>query len=166
MTTPATPTPPSSEYSLKPLLAEHPFFKGMEDEYIQLLSECATNVRFLPGEQIVKEGQHADRMFLIRYGKAALNVYTANRGPLTIQTLEPGEVLGWSWMMPPFRWHFDVVAVEPTRAIALDGECMRRKCAQDPKLGYELMSRVAELVVERLNHTRQQLLQAYDDMLS
>jgi CRP/FNR family transcriptional regulator, cyclic AMP receptor protein len=156
-------TPPA--YSLKPLLAEHPFFKGMEDEYIELLSECASNVRYSAGDPIVSEGEAANRMFLIRYGKVALQIHSPNHGPIIIQTLDPGEVLGWSWMMPPYKWHFDAVAVDETRAISLDGECLRKKCANDPKLGYELMSRVAELVVERLNSTRLQLIQAYEEMM-
>jgi CRP-like cAMP-binding protein len=153
----------STVQTLEPFLAEHPFFKDLPAEYQHLITECASNVRIDAGQFICREGDPADRLYLIRYGKVALQVPTPNRGPITIQTMREGDVLGWSWLIPPYRWHFDALVLEQTRAIALDGQCLQRKCQQDPRLGYELMRRVAELLIERLQATRLQLVQAYDE---
>jgi CRP-like cAMP-binding protein len=99
---------------------------------------------------------------LIRHGKVALEVHAPKRGPITIQTLSEGEVLGWSWLVRPYHWHFDARAVEVTRAIALDGECLRQKSENDCCLGYELLKRFSQLMVERLQAARFQLVNIYD----
>ena len=91
----------------------------------------------------------------------ALEVFTPTRGPVVIETLGPGEVLGWSWLFPPYRWHFDAQAVEPVRAVALDGGCLRGKCEEDPRLGYELTRRFAAIMMDRLQATRLRLLDVY-----
>jgi CRP/FNR family transcriptional regulator, cyclic AMP receptor protein len=158
--------PTNTVQTLEPFLAEHPFFKDWAKEYQHLLTECASNVRVDAGQFLFREGDTADRLYLIRHGKIALQVATHNHGPITIQTLREGDVLGWSWLVPPYRWHFDAQALELTRAIALDGQCLQRKCQQDPKLGYELMKRVAELLTQRLQALNLQLVQAYDDHLA
>ena len=107
--------------SLERILAEHPFFKGLAEPYLQLLVGCASNVRFNAGELIFREGEEANQFYLIRHGKVALETSAPQRGPIIIQTLGEGEVLGWSWLVAPYRWRFDARAVELTRAIALDG---------------------------------------------
>ncbi len=108
-------------HTLELILAEHPFFKGLEPRYMQLIIGCASNVRFDVGTTIFREGEPADRFYLIREGKIALETFAAGRGSVIIETIEAGEVLGWSWLFPPYRWHFSARVVEPTRAIALDG---------------------------------------------
>jgi len=148
--------------SLEGILVESPFFKGMKKEYMQLLVGCASNVRFDAGEVILQEGKVADACYLIRHGKVALEVHAPKRGPITIQTLGEGEVLGWSWLVRPYHWHFDARAVEATRAIALNGECLRRKSEEDCCLGYELMKRFTLIMVERLQAARFQLINVYD----
>jgi CRP/FNR family cyclic AMP-dependent transcriptional regulator len=90
-----------------------------------------------------------------------LEAFAAQRGPITIETIEAGEVLGWSWLFPPYRWHFSARVVEPTRAIALDGVCLRSKGEADHDLGYELVKRVAQIMMQRLQATRLQLLDVY-----
>ena len=148
--------------TLQRILAEHPFFKDLETPYLQLLAECASNVRFNAGEVIFREGEAADLFYLIRHGKVAVEMYAPNRGPVIIQTLGEGELLGWSWLIEPYRWRFEARAVELTRAIALDGECLRLKCEEDHSLGYELMKRIAHVIEHRLQATRLQLLDVYD----
>ncbi len=146
--------------TLEPLLAEHPFFHGLEPSYIEILNGCASNAKFDGGEYIFHEDEEADRFFLIRHGKVALEIYVPS-GPLTIATLGEGEVLGWSWLVSPYRWRFDARAVEMVRATVLDGKCLRSKCDEDPALGYELMKRFVHIVEQRLQATRYQLLDMY-----
>jgi CRP-like cAMP-binding protein len=91
----------------------------------------------------------------------ALQVFVPQRGPITVETVAAGEVLGWSWLFPPYRWHFDAQALELVRAIAFDGQCLRNKCAEDHDLGYALMQRFAQIMLQRLQATRLQLLDVY-----
>ncbi len=147
--------------SLEGYLAEHPLLRGLAEDDLELLTGCASNVAFQADEEIFRQGQAANHCYLIRYGRVALQVASPNRGPLTVQTLEPGEVLGWSWLFPPYRWHFDARALELTRATALDGSCLREKCDQDPRLGYELMKRFSAVMHDRMQASRLQLLDLY-----
>jgi len=147
--------------TLEPVLAEHPFFQGLAPEYLRVLVGCASNVRFEAGQQIFREGEEANEFYLIRHGKVALEVYVPGRGSITIQTLGVGEILGWSWLVPPYQWRFDARAVELVRAIALDGKCLRTKCEDDPRLGFALLKRFAHVMTERLQATRLQLLDVY-----
>jgi len=150
--------------TLEPFLAEHPFFKGLKPEYLKLVTGCASNVRCEAGTYIFREGEEASQFYLIRQGKVALEIFAAQHGPITIETIEGGEVLGWSWIFPPYRWHFSGRVFEPTRAIALDGKCLRAKGEADHDLGYELMKRVAQIMMERLQATRIRLLDIYSDL--
>lgn len=147
--------------TLEPILAEHPFFKGLGKPYLQLIVGCATNVRFNAGQSIIHEGEEANHFYLIRHGKVALEISTPKSAPITIQTIGEGEILGWSWLIPPYHWLFDAKAVELTRAIALDGKCLRKKCEEDHDLGYELLKRFAHIMEQRLQATRLQLLDVY-----
>ena len=147
--------------TLERFLAEHPFSQGLESRYLQLLTGCASNVRFQPGQQIFHQGEEAGQFFLIRHGKVAVEIYSPERGALTVQTLGEGEVLGWSWLVPPYQWRFDARAIELTRAIAMDGKCLRTKCEEDHDLGYELLKRISRITTERLEATRLQLLDLY-----
>lgn len=147
--------------TLERILAEHPFFAGLDARHIQLIVGCATNVRFDAGQFIFREGEEANEFYVIRHGKVALEIFVPGRGPVTIQTLGEGEILGWSWLIPPYHWHFNARAVELTRAIALDGKCLRAKCEDDHDLGYELLKRFAHIVEQRLQATRLQLLDVY-----
>jgi CRP-like cAMP-binding protein len=118
-------------------------------------------VRFDGGQYLFHEGEEAEKFFLIRHGRIALEVFTPDRGPITIQTLEPGDILGWSWLVPPYQWRFDAKAIELVRAIALDGKCLRTKCETDHDLGYDLLKRFAHVIEQRLEATRLQLLDVY-----
>jgi CRP-like cAMP-binding protein len=147
--------------TLEPILAEHPFFKDLEPRHLQLVVGCASNVRFDAGRFVFREGEEANQFYLIRHGTVRLEIFVPERGPLTIQTLGEGDVLGWSWLFPPYRWHFDARAATLTRAIALDGKCLRTKCEDDHDLGYELVKRFAHVMMQRLQATRLQLLDVY-----
>jgi CRP/FNR family cyclic AMP-dependent transcriptional regulator len=147
--------------TLERVLSEHAFFKGLDPPYVRLLVGCASNVRFDQNALLFREGDEADRFYIIRHGKVAIRLFTPDRGPITIETLGNGEVIGWSWLIPPYLWHFSARAEELTRAIALDGKCLRTKCEEDRALGYELLKRFAHIIEQRLQATRLQLLDMY-----
>jgi CRP-like cAMP-binding protein len=147
--------------TLEPILAEHPFLKDLNPRHLQLIVGCAWNARFNAGQFIFREGEEANHFYLIRHGKVTLEIFVPGRGPLVIQTLTEGDVLGWSWLFPPYRWHFDAQAIGLTRAIALDGKCLRSKCEEDHDLGYELLKRFSHIMLQRLQATRLQLLDIY-----
>lgn len=148
--------------SLERILAEHPFFSDLDRRYLPLVTGCASNVRYPAGAYLFREGGEAEQFFLIREGKVALEVIPPNRAPITIQTVGEGEVVGWSWLIPPYKWHFDAKAVEPVRAFTLDGTCLRAKCEEDHDLGYAFLKRFAALTAQRLQATRLQLLDVYE----
>jgi CRP/FNR family transcriptional regulator, cyclic AMP receptor protein len=148
--------------TLEPILAEHPFARDLDKRYLDLLVGCAANMRFDPGEFLFREGEEANQFYLIREGVVAIEVFAGPAGQLTVTTIGAGEVLGWSWLFPPYRWKFDARATELTRAIALDAKCLRTKCEADHDLGYELLKRFAYMVEQRLDATRLQLLNIYE----
>ena len=150
---------------LEDLLAEVPLFAGLAQPAVELVAGCATNVRFAEGEQLFRRGDPADSFYVIRHGSIALETFVPARGAVMIETLEPGEVLGWSWLFPPYRWHLDARALTVVGALAFDGACLRAKCEAEPQLGYDLMSRFAQVLIERLQWTRLRLIDVYGDGL-
>jgi len=146
---------------LETIVAEHEFFRGLPGRYVELVASCASNVRFNVGDFLFREGEEADRFYLIRQGSVSLEIFHPSRGSITMQTLKEGDVLGWSWLIPPYKWFYDARAMELTRAIALNGTCLRAKCEEDHDLGYEFMKRFSDIIVQRLQATRLQLLDMY-----
>jgi CRP/FNR family cyclic AMP-dependent transcriptional regulator len=147
--------------TLEGIVSEHPFFTGLEERHIQLIVGCAKNVRFDEGEIVFHEGDPADQFYFIREGLVAVELMIPQRGFATLQTVSEGEVLGWSWLLAPYRWRFGARTLQPTRALAFDGKCLRGKCEDDHDLGYELLKRFTNVVTERLEATRLQLLDLY-----
>jgi CRP-like cAMP-binding protein len=143
------------------LLAEHPFFDGLDDDVLALLVGCATNVHFHAGDVMFRGGTRADWFYVVRTGRVALELVAPGRAPLVVETADAGEVVGWSWLAPPYQWFCDGIAVEETSVVALDGACLRGKCAVDPSLGFQLLSRVTQVMYERLQATRVRLLDLY-----
>jgi CRP/FNR family transcriptional regulator, cyclic AMP receptor protein len=149
------------ETTLERIIAEHPFFAGLDDGFTNLMVSCASNVRFKAGTYIFKEGDAANRFFLIREGKVALELFASQHKPIIVSTIGIGEILGWSWLFEPFQWKFSARAVDDVRAIALDGKCLRTKCEENHDLGYEVLKRFARIMEQRLDATRLQLLDVY-----
>jgi CRP-like cAMP-binding protein len=143
------------------VLAEHPFFRDLAEPHLDTVVGCVANVVFEPGEFVFREGEAADRFYVVREGRVAVEVFVPNKGPVTIETIEGGEVLGWSWLFEPYRARFDARALTAVRALSLDGACLRAKCEKDPALGYALLTRFTHVVVSRLEATRMQLLDLY-----
>jgi len=147
---------------IKDYLPEHPFFKGLDPELIEFLAGCARNVHFKDGEILFKEGDKADTFYVIRKGRIAIQVHDPARGGGSIlDTVDAGGVVGWTWLVPPYKWLFDASASEETSAVAFDGECLRKKCEDDAVVGYALMQRVAVVMYERLEAARLRLLDLY-----
>ena len=147
--------------TLEPILKKHPFFADLPDADLELITGCAKNVRFHEGDVLAKEGQPADEFFLVREGRVAVGMPTPMGGRHLIETLDAGDVVGWSWLLPPYVWQFDVTAVTPVRALSLDGRCLRAKCEDNTRLGYDLMKRFSRVMAARLAATRLQLLDLY-----
>ncbi len=147
--------------NLEHILGEHPFFQGLTHEHLHILVGCSSNVRFDAGQYILREGAEANTFYLVRFGKVALEMGTPNKGAMIIETIGEGDLLGWSWLVPPYTWHFDARALELTRAISIDGKCLRRKIENDHELGYEFLRRFSDLMVKRFESTRLQLMDVY-----
>jgi CRP/FNR family cyclic AMP-dependent transcriptional regulator len=145
--------------SVQAIVTAHPFLKDLSPHQHRLLGDLAMQCHFAPGELIFREGDPANRFYLIKTGKVVLESYVRDQGTVPIQTIGPGELLGWSWMFPPYYWHFDARAVEPTEAIFFYGTPLRTECEADHDLGYELLKRMSEVMIQRLQGTRRQLLE-------
>jgi len=142
-------------------LKKHPFTEDLKAEQLELLSRHAVLKNFKPEEQVFIQGTPAKQFFLITRGRVVVNIFTAEREPLVIQTAGAGEVLGWSWMMAPYEWLFDACAVEETSAVVIDADWLRNECEKDHHLGFEVMKGMSQVIARRLYATRKQLLEYY-----
>ena len=147
--------------SLQELLVEHPFFAGLDEATVGMLVGCASNVHYRPGEYLFREGDPADRFFVVRRGRVALDLHGPGQAEMVVDTVDEGGVVGWSWLVPPYHWFFDARAMQEVSAVAVDASCLREKCEQDPALGYALMQRVAGVMYHRLQSARIRLLDLY-----
>lgn len=147
--------------TLERLLLAHPFLAGLDPALGGVLVGCARNLRFAPGAFLFREGEAADTFYLIREGSVALELHIPGRPPLVVATLGEGELVGASWIVPPYRWSYDARATTPTRAFGLDAACLRQKCDADHHLGYEMMKRLLPVMVKRMEAGRHQLLDVY-----
>ena len=121
--------------TIEELLSSQPFFAGLDADAMRLIAGCASNVHFAAGETIFGEGEEASHFYMLRHGRVALEVHSPARGPLVIDSMDQGEVLGWSWLVPPYRYFCGARAVTPVSATVLDGACLRGKCEANPELG-------------------------------
>lgn len=136
---------------------KHPFLEAFSPDQAEALSLLSTEVRFTPGESILRERETADGFYLIEKGEVSLEYELPNKETVMIQKIGPGELLGLSWLFAPYRWEFNAVATSPVTAKFLRAADVREKCDQDPKLGYKLMEEVARILTERLQATRHRL---------
>lgn len=142
-------------------VAGSPVFQSLSAAQLELIAGCGQNTGFEAGDYLFREGGQADTFYLLRQGRVQLEIFAPGRGAVTIQTVDEGDVVGWSWLFPPYRWHFDARALDSVRAVAFDGACLRGKCDDDHSLGYELLRRFSPVMLERLQATRMQLLDVY-----
>ncbi len=147
-----------NKIELMPSIAAHRFSADLKPEHLKILADAAVVKRFESGENIFREGDPANRFYLICEGKVSLEASQGDSAPL-VQFVGENEVLGWSWLFPPYYWHFSARAVTGTTAILLYGARLREECETNPAFGYELMKRIVAVVVKRLQITRTQCLQ-------
>ncbi|HVQ94986.1 MAG TPA: Crp/Fnr family transcriptional regulator [Mycobacteriales bacterium] len=142
-------------------LAAHPFFVDLADEVVAAVAPLVSRLDADPGQVLGREGEPAGVFYALTAGRVALEVHAADRPPALLETLQAGDVVGWSWLVPPYRWHFDAVAVGPVSAIRVDGARLRAEMDADPVLGYALAARFIPVIVDRLQATRLRLLDLY-----
>jgi CRP-like cAMP-binding protein len=147
--------------SIVEYLSGHPFFAVLDAASVQELAGCARNEHIRAGQYLFREGGKAELFYVIMHGRIALELHGPGTGPLVLETVSNGEVLDWPWLIPPHQWAFDARAVEPTSVVSLESACLRAKCDADPRLGYELIQRVAQIMSDRLLATRVRLLDLY-----
>ncbi len=144
---------------LEDTLAHHPFAEGMDPEALRTITGCASNAVYHPGDYIFREGDPADNFYLIRHGLVALEIHVPQGPPIVVETLEAGDIFGWSWLLPPYRWSSDARASEQVRLLKLDGACLRGKMENDRSLGYEIYKRFVPIMAQRLAGTRLRIVE-------
>jgi CRP/FNR family transcriptional regulator, cyclic AMP receptor protein len=147
--------------TLEQIIAEHPFWHRLKADYFPRLNECASELHFGMQQQIFLEGSDADRFYLIHAGRVALETFAPGMGAITIQTIGEGEALGWSWLFPPYRWHFSARSIDNTHVVAFDAHAIRQIAEEDHDFGYDITKRVGQILLQRLQATRMQLLDVY-----
>ena len=143
-------------------VALHPFLAGMNRRQLAFLADCAIAVHFNKGQVIFREGQLANRLYLIETGKVILESNAGLGDPVVIDTIGAGDLLGWSWMFPPHTWHFTARAIQPTTAIFFSGTILREYCEKDHSLGYELLKRISSVMNRRMQAARKKMLTVHN----
>jgi CRP/FNR family transcriptional regulator, cyclic AMP receptor protein len=143
------------------VMSPHAFLKGMREQHLRSLSEVAMRANFAEGEWIFREGERADRFYLIEEGSAIITARMRTNSQIVIQTLGPGDAVGWAWLIEPYMWYFDARADEATCTLSFNAVRLREQCKEDPKLSFELMKRVTHVLIDCLQGTRLSLLDAY-----
>jgi CRP-like cAMP-binding protein len=139
-------------------LAAHPFLHGMSESHLEQIASCAQVITVTVGQYLGRERETASGFYLLQTGRVAIEIHSPQKGSVRIQAIGPGEIVGWSWLVPPQRWQFDARVVETIQALALDARSLRAKCEQDHELGYQLLKRLVDVIGGRLAATRLQLL--------
>ena len=147
--------------SIGQLLRDNPFFEGMDDDTLEFVAGCAANETYHAGDFIFREGGNAERFYIIRHGGVALEFHVPSQEPIIIQTRRDGDIMGWSWLAPPFRWGWDARVVQLTRVVSFDAKCLRAKMDENPALGYDMCQRFLPVIHDRLSAARLQMVDMY-----
>lgn len=148
--------------SIENYLSAHSFFSGLEDDFMKFLSNSAKELRIKEGEVLFQQGKHADKFYLLRSGQVSVQVPALVGPTLELQVLGEGQMLGWSWLIPPYLWNFQAQALEDSDLLEFDGSAILVRCEEDPKFGYELLKRFAAMMSERLDAARQKFMDQWD----
>jgi CRP/FNR family cyclic AMP-dependent transcriptional regulator len=146
---------------LERILGEHRLFAGLGESFLALAAGCAKNAVFKAEDYLFRGDDPADWIYLVRHGRVALEMASPGRGAIQFETLGEGEIVGLTWLLPPYHWGYDARATELTRTLALDARCLRDKCEADHDLGYELLKRFLPVLERRLQETWLQMLDVY-----
>ena len=150
---------PGQKFDQLDYLKTHSIFKGVTDEQIKILSSYAHLRHYEPGDCLFKQGESADHFYIVVSGRVSVEVPAIYGPPLIVQTIADEGVLGWSWLIPPYRWAFEAIAQNETDVIELDGAALRNACEVDPALGYQLMKSFAGLMSQRLHEAREKMME-------
>lgn len=145
--------------TLRELIAEHAFFRDLAPQHIELLTEAAMLKEFKAGEVIFEEGDPANRFYILRSGEVELLSEGENGRAVSVQRIGPGDVLGWSWLFPPYYWNFEARAVTDTKAIFFYGTWLRESCERDHDFGYAMLKRMSAIIIQRLQAARKRLVE-------
>ncbi|MBS1706297.1 MAG: cyclic nucleotide-binding domain-containing protein [Armatimonadetes bacterium] len=145
------------------LLSQQPCLKELDPASIEFMAGCAANTFFPQGTALLREGQRVEKVYLLRHGRVGIQVHVPGKGPKILDSVGPGELIGWSAFGRPGMARMDLVSLEDVRAISLDAECLARKCESDPKFGYAMLVMVVDVLQNRLQSTILQLLDLYGD---
>lgn len=151
-----------SDQSIEDYLATHVFFSGLDDRSKTFLAESAVVHEVSAGDVLFRQGESADKFYLLRSGEISVQVPALMGPALQIQKLQQDQMLGWSWMIPPYRWNFQAMALQNTVVLEFDGSIILARCEQDPAFGYQLLKRFASLMSERLDAARQKMMDQWD----
>lgn len=143
---------------LADLIAKHPFFQDLSPLHVQVLAEAAMLKEFKAGEIIFKEGDPANRFYILLSGEVEVLSEGREGGDVPVQRIGPGDVLGWSWLFPPYYWHFAARATQDTKAIFFYGTWLRESCERDHDFGYAMLKRMSAIVIQRLQAARRRLV--------
>ncbi len=152
--------------TIEELRGQIPAFSVLPTAHRQTISGCGRTAVFEAGEYLMQEGEAADAFYVLRSGTVAIQTMVPTGGAVTLETLHDRDLLGWSWLFPPYRTAFDACALERTHTLMFDGACLRGKCDADPALGYDLFKLFAGVVIQRLQNTRLRLLDVYGTVAS
>ena len=147
--------------NIEEYLSAHEFFKGLEQDFIQFLAENARELTIKEGNVLFQQGKTADRFYLVRAGQVSVQVPALVGPTLELQLLGEDQILGWSWLIPPYRWHFAARSIEDSDVLEFDGSAILRHCEEDPRFGYELLKRFAALMSARLDAARVKMMDQF-----
>ncbi|MFQ5994092.1 MAG: Crp/Fnr family transcriptional regulator [Acidiferrobacterales bacterium] len=151
-----------SNESIHDYLSGHEFFSGLNEEFTKFLAQCAKELRMQKGAALFRQGEPAEKFYLLREGRVSVQIPALMGPPIEIQNLGEGEVLGWSWLIPPYRWNFQARAEEDSVVLEFNGRAILEQCEQHPKFGYELLKRFAALMSERLDAARRKMMDEWN----
>lgn len=147
-----------ADKSIERYIAEHEFFAGLAQSSVGFLADCANKRKVKEDEVLFSYGAKADRFYIVLSGRVTVEVSAIQGPPLELRNLGPDEILGWSWLIPPYKWHFQARAEESTEVLEFDGEAILARCESDPAFGYDLFKRFSGLMSERLAAAREKMM--------
>ncbi len=151
-----------SNQSTTEYLSAHKFFSEFSDDILKFLCECSSTMVIEKGQILFRQGDNADKFYVVLDGRISIQMPAIMGPTLEIQTLGKDQVLGWSWLIAPYKWNFQTRAEEDSELLQFDGTAILARCEQDPKFGYELLKKFADLMSVRLNAAREKMMDEWN----
>ena len=151
-----------SNQSITEYLSAHEFFSQFRDDDLKFLCECSSMREIKKGQILFRQGEHADKFYVVRSGRISIQMPAIMGPTLEIQAVDEGQVLGWSWLISPYKWNFQTKAEEDSELLQFDGAAILARCEQEPKFGYELLKKFAALMSDGLNAARQKMMEEWN----